>query len=57
MNEWLECEVDYTTTGLVQLQGCKQVHKVLLSSKYNIVFINKSPMSYQSHQPMQSQYS
>ena len=57
MNEWFECEVDYTTTGLVQLQGCKQVHKVLLSSKYKIVFINKSSMSNQSHQPMQSQYS
>ena len=57
MNEWLECEVDCTTTGLVQLQGSKRVHKVLLSSKYKIVFINKSSMSHQSHQPMQSQYS
>ena len=54
MNEWLECEVDCTTTGLVQLQVCRQVYKVLLSSKYKIVFINKSSMS---HQPMQSQYS
>ena len=57
MNEWLECEVDCTTTGLVQLQVCRQVYKVLLSSKYKIVFINKSSMSYESHQPMQSQYS
>ena len=52
MNEWLECEVDCTTTGLVQLQVYRQ-----LSSKYKIVFINKSSMSHQSHQPMQSQYS
>ena len=58
MNEWLECEVDdCTTTGLVQLQVCRQVYKVLLSSKYKIVFINQSSMSHQSHQPMQSQYS
>ena len=42
MNEWLECEVDCTATGLVQLQVCRQVYKVLLSSKYKIVFINKS---------------
>ena len=56
-NEWLECEVDCTTTGLVQLQVCRQVYRVLLSSKYKIVFINKSSMSHQSHQPMQSQYS
>ena len=43
MNEWLECEVDdCTTTDLVQLQVCRQVYKVLPSSKYKIVFINKS---------------
>ena len=58
MNEWLECEVDdCTTTDLVQLQVCRQVYKVLPSSKYKIVFINKSSMSHQSHQPMHSQYS
>ena len=33
------------------------IYKVLLSSKYKIVFINKSSMSHQSHQPLQSQYS
>ena len=58
MNKWLECEVDdCTTTDLVQLQVFRQVYKVLPSSKYKIVFINKSSMSHQSHQPMQSQYS